>query len=68
MLPPLQEVSGDENLMTVIFDMKDYFQSACEIFMNETRETLKAGPTPLAPELRAEDLDALMQTPGKYRE
>jgi hypothetical protein len=36
--------------------------------MSETGETLKTVSTPFVPELRAEDLDALMQTPGKYRE
>ena len=46
--------------------MADYFQSACEIFVTETGKTMKPASTPFAPEINSEDLDHLLNTPGKF--
>ena len=49
-----------EKLMTIQFDMADYFKSACEISATETGETLKPASTPFAPEINSEDFDHLL--------
>ena len=62
----LETTVKGEKMMTIQFDMADYFKSACEIFVTETGETLKPAPTPFAPEVNSEDLDHLLNTPGKF--
>eukprot|EP00972_Heterocapsa_arctica_P054056 7965200-Heterocapsa_arctica.AAC.1 len=47
--------------------MADYFRSACDIFVEQTGENIKPVSTPFAPEIKAEDLDILLQNPGKYQ-
>jgi hypothetical protein len=61
-----EEQLNGARIMTVQFSMADFFRSACEIFMEETGERLRGAPTPYAPDIRQEDLDALMSKPGKY--
>ena len=43
-----------------------YFESACEIFVTETRKTLKPVSTLLAPEIKSEGFDHLQNTPCKF--
>ena len=62
----LETTANGEKLTTIQFDMADYFRSACEIFIAETGETLKPASTPFAPEINSEDLDHLLNTPGKF--
>ena len=62
----LETTANGEKMMTIQFDMADYFKSAREIFIAETGETLKSASTPFAPEINSEDLDHLLNTPGKF--
>ena len=62
----LETTVNGEKMMTIQFDMADYFKSACEIFVAETGETLKPASTPFAPEINSEDLDHLLSTPGRF--
>ena len=41
----LETTVNGEKMMTIQFDMADYFKSACEIFVSENRETLKPAST-----------------------
>ena len=61
---PDATVNG-EKMTTSQFDIADYFKSACEMFVAETGETLKPASTLFAPEINSEELDHLLNTPGK---
>eukprot|EP00972_Heterocapsa_arctica_P106149 15637101-Heterocapsa_arctica.AAC.1 len=50
------------------FDMSDYFRSACDIFVEQTDEKFKPASTRFASENMVEDLDLLLQTPGKHKQ
>ena len=62
----LETTVNGERMMTIQFDMADYFKSACDTFFTETGKTLQPASTPFAPEVNSEDLDHLLNTPSKF--
>ena len=56
---------NSEKMTTSPFDIVDYFKSACEMFVAETGETLNLESTLFAPKINSEELDHLLNTPGK---
>ena len=62
------KVDGEKGsrMTRVVYDMCDYFASANEIYETNTGLTLKAAPTPYAPELPKDQLISLMEKDGRY--